>query len=68
MLQQKSDFSGLTARDILSPSPKTIEPNALAVEALALLRSHSISQLIVVENGQYLGMLHLHDLVREGLV
>ena len=41
---------------------------ALAVDALVLLREHSITQLLVLEEGRYLGMVHLHDLVREGLV
>jgi arabinose-5-phosphate isomerase len=68
MLQRGSDFSGTMARDILTASPKTISPDAMAVDALAALREHSIAQIVVVENGRYLGMVHLHDLVREGLV
>lgn len=70
MLQRdgNTDYHHLTARDILSPLPKTIGPDALAVEALALLRAHAITQLVVVEGEQYLGMVHLHDLVREGLI
>ncbi len=68
MLQRGGDFSGTTARDILSPAPRAIGPDALAVDALAMLRQHSITQLLVLENDAYLGMVHLHDLVREGLV
>jgi arabinose-5-phosphate isomerase len=68
MIQRGGDFSHLCARDILSPSPKNIGPDALAVDALTLMRQHSISQLVVVDAGQYLGMVHLHDLVREGIV
>lgn len=68
MLQRNSDFSNIQARDIFSPHPKTIGPDALAVDALALMRQHSITQLVVLEEGKYLGMVHLHDLVREGLV
>ena len=63
-----ADYSALHARDLLTASPKTITPNALAVDALVLLREHAITQLVVLEDGQYLGMVHLHDLVREGLV
>jgi arabinose-5-phosphate isomerase len=48
--------------------PKRIAPNALAIDALDLMRKHSITQLIVAEGDTYLGMVHLHDLVREGLV
>lgn len=68
MLQRGGDLTGICARDILSPSPRHIGPDALAVDALTLLRQHSITQLLVLEEGRYLGMVHLHDLVREGLV
>jgi len=68
MLQRGNDFTGVHAGDLLVRTPKTIAPDALAIDALALMRQHSISQLLVVENGEYLGMMHLHDLVREGIV
>jgi arabinose-5-phosphate isomerase len=68
MLERTEDIRTITANDILSPSPKTITPSLLAVEALDLLRTNDISQLIVAEDGKYLGILHLHDLVREGIV
>jgi arabinose-5-phosphate isomerase len=58
----------VVATDILSASPTVVHPQALAVEALALLRERSINQLIVVEEARYLGMIHLHDLVREGII
>lgn len=68
MLESTTDFSGITARQIMTPSPRTIGPDALAVDALALMRQYAITQLLVLENGQYRGIVHLHDLVREGLV
>ncbi|TDO26310.1 KpsF/GutQ family sugar-phosphate isomerase [Sediminibacterium goheungense] len=68
MLEKTNDLSNITAKDIFSPSPKTIEPSMLAVEALELLRKNDISQLIVVEDGRYAGILHIHDLVREGII
>ncbi|MBK6932734.1 MAG: KpsF/GutQ family sugar-phosphate isomerase [Saprospirales bacterium] len=68
MLQRTAGFGGVTAREIMTPAPKTIGPDALAVDALALMRQFAITQLLVLENGQYLGIVHLHDLVREGLV
>lgn len=68
MLEKTNDLSSITAKDILSPSPKTIDPSMLAVEALELLRKNDISQLIVVEDGRYAGILHIHDLVREGII
>ena len=68
MLERSDNLQLITAKDILSANPKTIEPSLLAVEALDVLRNNNISQLIVAENGQYLGILHIHDLVREGIV
>ena len=68
MLQRGADFSSVSALDLLVRTPKSIAPDELAVNALALMREHSISQLLVLEGGEYLGMVHLHDLVREGLV
>ena len=68
MLQRGGDFTAVCARDILSSAPKSVSPDTLAVNALALMRQHSISQLLVVEKGHFLGIVHLHDLLREGLV
>lgn len=68
MLEKSNSIDQITAADILSPNPKTIAPETLAVEALELMRNHDISALLVVEDQRYLGVLHLHDLVREGIV
>ncbi len=68
MLEKHDNTSGLTAKDILTPSPKTIDEQELAVEALELIRNHNISQVVVTNNGKYSGFVHLHDLVREGLI
>lgn len=68
MLEKTDDIHSITAKDILSPHPKMVEPSLLAVEALDVLRNNDISQLVVAENGNYLGILHIHDLVREGIV
>jgi arabinose-5-phosphate isomerase len=68
MLERSDDLRSITAKDILSRDPKTIAPGLLAVEALEVLRNNDISQLIVAESGKYLGILHIHDLVREGIV
>ena len=67
MLERGVDWTGRKASDIMTAAPKTISPDALAVEALSVLQEHSITQLAVVVDGQYAGMIHLHDLVREGL-
>jgi len=68
MLEKSNVLDKVTAADILTPSPKTIDPDTLAVEALNMMKLHDITQLVVVENQQYLGILHLHDLIREGII
>jgi arabinose-5-phosphate isomerase len=68
MLERTEQLTAITAASILSPNPKTISPDLLAVEALDILRNHDISQLIVAENGRYLGILHIHDLIKEGII
>ena len=68
MLEHGDDINTIKAKDIYSNSPKTIDPDALAVDALDILRKNDISQLIVAREGKYVGMLHLHELVKEGIV
>lgn len=67
MMQHKEDLSQLTASDIMSPNPKIVNLSALAIDALSLLKRHSISQLIVMDKDRYCGILHVHDLIREGM-
>ncbi len=68
MLEKNKDISKLSAIDIMTPTPKTIPPDTLAVKALEQLRQYSITQLVVADEGKYLGVIHLHDLIREGLI
>lgn len=68
MLQRRQPIAGVKAADLASPHPKTIAPDALAVHALDLLRQHDITHLLVANDNQYVGILHLHDLVKEGLI
>lgn len=69
MLEKSNSLENISAADILNKNPKTIVHDELAVNALEMLRKHDISQLIVVNNtGTYLGILHLHDLVKEGIL
>ncbi len=68
MLQLYNDVDPLRAKDIFSANPKSIEQNELAVIALEEMRSNDITQLLVTQQGQYVGMLHLHDLIREGII
>lgn len=68
MLEKNFLLQNITAKDIMSVNPKTISPNDLAVDALDLMRRNNISQLLVVDNKKYTGIIHLHDLVREGII
>lgn len=68
MLEKPVAIDNVKAGDIMTTTPKTIGPDELAVDALDLLRKNGISQLAVIENGKYTGIIHLHDLVREGLI
>jgi arabinose-5-phosphate isomerase len=68
MLQRSDSISHILARDIMTFDPKTITPPEMAVNALDLMRKAEITQLVVAENERYLGILHLHDLVKEGLI
>lgn len=68
MLEKTADFSQLKAKDIMSENPATVASNVLATEALEIMKTKNISQLIVIENGLYAGIIHLHDLIREGII
>jgi arabinose-5-phosphate isomerase len=68
MLEKTDAIQKITAKDIMTQKPKTIAPVEMAVNALDLMRNNSITQLVVVEDEIYLGILHLHDLVKEGLI
>ncbi len=68
MLANTEDFSKLFAEDIMSKTPKTINIDAMAIEAMELMESNEISQLLVEDNEQYAGVIHLHDLIKEGII
>ncbi len=68
MLEKNTAIDSVKADDIMTPNPITIGADEMAVAALELLREKQITQLAVTENGKYLGIIHLHDLIREGLI
>ncbi len=68
MLEKTTTFENLHAKDIMSSNPRTIAPDVLAVNALDEMQRNNISQLIVDDNGAYAGIIHLHDLVKEGII
>lgn len=68
MLEKNVAIDKVKAGDIMTKHPKAIGPEELAIEALDMLRKNEISQLAVVQDKKYLGIIHLHDLIREGLI
>jgi len=69
MLSKTTNISLLKARDIMSSNPKTISVNAMAIDALDALENNDITQILVIDetNANYLGVVHLHDLIKEGV-
>lgn len=68
MLSRYEDIKGLKAKDIMSSHPKTIEASVLAVDALDFMQNHKITQLLVTHSGRYMGVIHLHNLIQEGII
>jgi len=69
MLQNNMDITRIQAKDIMTQNPKTIADKALAVDAFKKMKENNISQLIVTDqNNTYTGMIHLHDLLKEGII
>jgi arabinose-5-phosphate isomerase len=68
MLNKHDNIAALTAKDIMSHSPKTISQDAMAVEALKIMQENHITQLLAVHENNYVGIVHLHNLIQEGLV
>jgi arabinose-5-phosphate isomerase len=68
MLQKKQNFEEVTAKDIMSVSPKTVEEDVLAIDAYSTMKNNKITSLLVVADHEYLGVVHIHDILREGIV
>lgn len=68
MLEKNEHIAGIKASDIMTANPKTIFSSSLVVEALALMRKHNITQLPVMQEDQYVGVIHLHDILKEGIL
>ena len=68
MMETYSSFENLKAIDIMSKNPKTIDANEMAVNALAMMKQFNITQLIVKKDNIYNGVVHLHDLLKEGII
>ena len=68
MLNKYDSINGLTAKDIMTSNPKTIKIDKLAIVALELMQDNGISQLLAVQNEEYKGVVHLHNLINEGIL
>ena len=67
-LESNQSMEGLRAKDLLSANPKTLEKDELAINALAIMKQNKITQVIITDNDEYLGIVHIHDLIREGIL
>lgn len=68
MLSKTDSIKGFSAKDIMSVNPKTIEVDCLAIDALHLMEKNKITQLLATKQGEYVGIIHLHNLIQEGLI
>ncbi|WP_419210911.1 KpsF/GutQ family sugar-phosphate isomerase [Maribacter sp. X9] len=68
MLNKHDNIKGLTAAEIMTTNPKTIPANTLAIKALELMQKKGISQLLAMDNDTYVGVIHLHNLINEGII
>ena len=68
MVEANTSIDNVTAEDIMCRSPKLIDKDELAVQALEIMRSNNITQILVTSDGKYDGIVHLHDLLREGII
>ena len=68
MLNDRDNIAGVSAVDIMTKNPKTIKSTDMAVDALNTMENYAITQLVVADNGEYKGILHLHDILKEGIV
>ncbi|MDR3287588.1 MAG: KpsF/GutQ family sugar-phosphate isomerase [Prevotellaceae bacterium] len=68
MLQLEVDIKTLTAENIMSLNPKTIDSSELAIKAFTTMEKNKITQMLVVHDDDYVGVIHIHDILREGIV
>lgn len=68
MLEQHSDLSNITAGNLMTANPKRVDKDALAMQALEVIKKNNITQLLITDKNGYFGMVHLHDLLQEGII
>ena len=68
MLEKNQDIGRFVAGDIMTPNPQTIDKNTHVADALSIMRKNNITQLLVVDGTKYAGVIHLHDILKEGIL
>ncbi len=68
MLEKNNSINGISAGDIMTNNPKTVDKNTLVVDALGIMRKYNITQLLVLDGTKYVGVIHLHDILSEGIL
>ncbi|WP_233260792.1 CBS domain-containing protein, partial [Pedobacter sp. HMWF019] len=68
MLEKHSNLANIMAKDIMNTNPKKIDKDALAVDALEVIKQNNVTQLLVTNGNKYFGIIHLHDLLQEGII
>lgn len=68
MLQKTDETKNITSKDIMTENPKTIDANTLVVNAFSIMKKNNITQMLVTENNKYVGIIHLHDILKEGIL
>ena len=68
MLSDRDNIAGVMAADVMTRNPKTISTYDMVIDAFNTMENHAITQLVVVDNGEYKGVLHIHDILKEGVI
>jgi arabinose-5-phosphate isomerase len=68
MLNERDSFAEVTAQDIMTKNPKTTTSEAMVIDAFHMMENFKITQLIVVDDSEFKGVLHLHDILKEGII
>ncbi|HRB71405.1 KpsF/GutQ family sugar-phosphate isomerase [Flavobacterium sp. WV_118_3] len=68
MLNNRDSFGDLTAKDIMTQNPKMVKTTDMVVDAFNIMENNSITQLVVANEGHYIGIIHIHDILKEGII
>jgi arabinose-5-phosphate isomerase len=68
MLNDRDNIAGVMAADVMTKNPKTISSKDMVIHAFNTMENYAITQLVVVDEGEYKGVLHLHDILKEGIL